>query len=657
MHKYVLNWVRSELSALAGQSATLQREQHKALSKVLPPLYITVMLISLLFGFAYWTVSASFLPLIVNGVAVVFCMARTRYWLAVRQRLDGYPRKKIKGDMLGILILSPAIGFGYSLAVSTAMSTSATYIYLVVAVSILLVALAAAFALSVFPSAAISVVVMTMTPMALAMAGSDNSLVRLTTMSFVMSAVFTIYLVLENFNNFNEIVKSREKVVAESALLKKANAEISRLAFTDSLTGLANRRKFQTELEEQCRNCDSSGERLAVGIFDVDSFKTINDVYGHQTGDTVLKEIAARLNETVTGLGTVARIGGDEFVVILSNITDAKEVARTGETICQAVRELVSIDDCQVYTSMSGGFSIYPNETREYNNLLSQADIALREAKADGRNQAKVYDNVLAQALHEDARIEQALRFALKHDHLEMVFQPIVNIGTGEVLEFEALARWHHDEIGTISPDIFIPIAERSGLIEELTFQLLDKCCQTARTWPDEIKLSYNLSANVFRQAGAAEKLLTILRASGFPANRFNVELTETAFLHDVETAVKVINTLRSAGVTISLDDFGTGFSSLSKIGLIPLDTIKIDKSFVEDVATDRVKRSIIKAILTVAEDMSLDCVAEGIETDQQLGILKKLGSTHGQGYLFSKPVSAAQTLSCLRGQTLSDVA
>ena len=657
MYKFALNRLHFRSNALVEKSPMLLREQHKALSKVLPILYSLVMLISLLFGFAYWTVSPSMIPLIVNGVAVVFCITRARYWHIVRQRLDGYPEKRIKADMLGILVLSPAIGFGFSLSVSTAISTGETYIYLVVAVSILLVALAAAFALSVFPIAAISVVVVTTGPMMLAMAGSDNFLVRLTTVSFVMSAAFTIYLVLENFTNFNEIVKSREKAVEESSLLKQANGEITRLAYTDALTGLANRRKFQMLLEEQCQKSNRTGELLAVGIFDVDGFKTLNDVYGHQFGDTVLKQIAARLRKAIKGLGTVVRMGGDEFVVILSNIDNVAEVEKIGARICRMITELVEVEECQIYTSMSGGFSIYPNAARKHNSLLSQADIALREAKASGRNQVKLYDNVLAKALHIDAKIEQALRFALRNDQLEVVFQPILNLDTNEILEFEALARWHHDDLGTVRPDTFIPIAEKCGLIEELTFDLLKKSCRIASTWPNKIKLSYNLSANVFRQAGAAEKLLGILRDAKFPATRLNVELTETAFLHDIDMAVKVINTLTISGVTIALDDFGTGFSSLSKIGLIPLDTIKIDKSFVENVATDRTKRSIIRAILTVAKDMSLDCVAEGIENRQQLGILKKLGCTRGQGYLFSKPVPADQTLSCLSGEKFQDVA
>ncbi|WP_298212876.1 EAL domain-containing protein [Acidovorax sp.] len=428
---------------------------------------------------------------------------------------------------------------------------------------------------------------------------------------------------------------------------KLAEAEIKRLAFYDELTGLPNRRLLMDRLERAVTASVRDGSHGALLFLDLDNFKGINDTMGHEWGDRLLVQVGARLCASVRAADTVARLGGDEFVVVLQGLhAEQPEAAVEAEAVAQKVLAALNqpylVEGCDIYSTPSIGLALFRNALQPVQELLKRADLAMYQAKAQGRNTLCFFDPAMQAAASARSALEGDIRQGILRNEFLLHYQPVVD-EAGQLLGAEALVRWNHPLRGMVSPADFIPLAEQTGLILPLGRQVLAMACSQLAQWAANPlaarwSLAVNVSAQEFRQPDFVQDVLTVLRESGADAHHLKLELTESLLLQDVEDSILKMQALRTLGVGFSLDDFGTGYSSLSYLKRLPLDQLKIDQSFVRDVLTDPNDATIACTIITLAQSLGLDVVAEGVETEGQHDFLLRNGCKQFQGYLFGRP-------------------
>ncbi|NVK42938.1 MAG: EAL domain-containing protein [Oceanospirillaceae bacterium] len=427
--------------------------------------------------------------------------------------------------------------------------------------------------------------------------------------------------------------------------LQSSHEDLTRLANYDQLTGLPNRRLFYDRLEQEIRNAERSGMRIALMYIDLDNFKDVNDTQGHDVGDALLKEAALRLTHSVRKSDTVARLGGDEFTIILPGLGDAKAVARIGESILGALTEPFPSNDRANFISASIGVTIYPDDARDVNNLLQNADQAMYVAKSLGRNRYHYFtQDMHAQAQARMRRIHD-LRSALSNREFCLRYQPIVELSTGRIYKAEALIRWTHPTEGFLSPNDFIPLAEETGLIVELGNWICEEALEQSAVWRKTIDPEFQISINTSPvQLCASETRLDAwhgwLEQLRLPGNALAMEITESILMN--EDAAERLLAVQSMGLEVSLDDFGTGYSTLSYLKKFDIDYLKIDKSFVQSLKPGSSDFVLCEAIILMAHKLGIRVVAEGIETEDQRRYLAQMGCDFGQGFLFSRPVSAS---------------
>jgi diguanylate cyclase (GGDEF)-like protein len=426
----------------------------------------------------------------------------------------------------------------------------------------------------------------------------------------------------------------------------RAEKQIARLAHYDALTDLPNRVSFRARLEQELKRT-KRGEQLAVLYIDIDEFKTVNDTLGHSVGDELLKGVAERLRRCIRETDIVARLGGDEFAIVQVCAERASDVVELVQRIYSAIREPLDCLGHQVTADASIGIALAPNDASDLDQLLKNADLAMYSAKADGRRTYRFFEaemDARAKARH---TLEVDIRQAIVDDAFEVHYQPIVNLESNEVVCCEALLRWSHPVRGMVSPAEFIPIAEETGLICQIGDWVLDTACTEALNWPKSVRLAVNVSPVQFRNPGFALKVASALAATGLNPNRLELEITEAIVIRDDEAAIIMLQQLRATGVRIALDDFGTGYSSLSYLRRFPFDKIKIDRSFIADIAEVEGSSSIVQAVINIAKTRNITTTAEGVETKDQQDELRILDCTEMQGFLFSaaKPASEIRTL------------
>jgi diguanylate cyclase (GGDEF)-like protein/PAS domain S-box-containing protein len=421
----------------------------------------------------------------------------------------------------------------------------------------------------------------------------------------------------------------------------------------DTLTGLANRNLFQDRLSQALISARRNDRSLAVLFIDLDNFKNINDSLGHDAGDLLLAQVAARLAGNVREGDTVARQGGDEFVLILSEIREDDDVTVVAQKILKAMSAPFDIGGRELHITCSIGIASYPKDGEDSQTLLKNADAAMYRAKELGRNNAQYYAAEMNVKAMERLVLENGLYHALERDEFLLHYQPQVDLRTGEIAGMEALVRWQHPKLGLVSPAMFIPVAEDSGLIVSLGEWVLRTACAQNKAWQlaglKPISVAVNLSARQFRQPDLVEKVAVILDETGLDPACLELELTESLVMQDVEKTITTLGKLKAMGIKLSVDDFGTGYSSLSYLKRFPIDTLKIDQSFVRDITTDPDDAAIAKSIISMAHDMQLRVIAEGVETEAQKSFLQQRHCDEMQGYLFSRPVAAAEFETLLR--------
>jgi diguanylate cyclase (GGDEF)-like protein len=463
----------------------------------------------------------------------------------------------------------------------------------------------------------------------------------------VLLVSMAMLFVLENhYRDFTRLVNMQ----ASSEALSDENR---RLANQDSLTGLPNRRQFFTVLEARLNQAVSEGARLAVGLIDLDGFKPVNDIYGHSVGDKLLFRVGRRLSAFARDEVHLARLGGDEFGLIFSDAVDDAELRALGNRVCEAMREPFQVGDIQIQISASMGVVIFPDMATSEVEIYEYADYALYQSKKKAPGTLCLFSSAHYQQLHRDVLTEQGLRRANIVEEFTVVFQPIIDIRRQRTVAFEALARWVSPELGSVSPCHFIAVAERIGLINRLTLPLLEKALAAASAWPQPMRLSFNLSAHDCGSEDAVQKIIALVKRSQFDPRRLDFEITETAVIQDIVQTQRAISLFRQLGCGISLDDFGTGYSSLSQIHALSLTKLKIDRSFITNIHQDPASYKIVKSLLALSQDMALECITEGVETDDELNALKTLGCTLVQGYLFSEPLAAEKVSAWLTAEAV----
>jgi diguanylate cyclase (GGDEF)-like protein len=420
---------------------------------------------------------------------------------------------------------------------------------------------------------------------------------------------------------------------------RQAELKIAHMAHHDALTDLANR----ALLNQRLAQAFASNQTFAVHHIDLDKFKSVNDTLGHHAGDALLRGVSERLRRLVRPNDTIARMGGDEFVVLQAPIGDEGEAGRLAERIIEQMAAPFEIDEGQTIAGASIGIAIAPADGTTPEQLLRNADLALYQAKSDGRGTSRLFEAAMDAQVQSRRALELDLRKALAGGEFELHYQPLVKSQSGEISGFEALIRWHHPQQGLIAPNSFIPLAEEIGLIVPIGEWVIRQACRTASRWPKHLHVAVNISAAQFRYSGLAEVIVGALASAGLEASRLEIEITESVLLQDKEGTLAILHRLRELGVRIAMDDFGTGYSSLTYLQCFPFDKIKIDRSFVRDVATDAGSLNIVRAIAALANGMGMTATAEGVETREQLERIAAEGCTEMQGYLFSRPLPAAE--------------
>lgn len=437
-----------------------------------------------------------------------------------------------------------------------------------------------------------------------------------------------------------------------------ADEQIAFLAYHDSLTALPNSRLFKDRLQHAISQAERNQKMIAVMFLDLDRFKLINDTMGHSAGDELLKITSQRLIEAVRKTDSVAvnvadfstsvaRLGGDEFTILFEDLDNLHSVTHIAERIIKNVSLPMTLDRQEVHISTSMGIAIYPDDGSSADEILKHADAAMYHAKAQGRNNFQFYTESMNKSSVELLALENNLHRAVDNDELVLYYQPQVNVASGRLVGMEALIRWRHPEKGFVSPNVFIPVAEETGIITRIGSWVVREACQQGVRWMEagyELeKISVNLSARQLKDESLPRQIASILEETGMPADKLGIELTESAIILDPEVALVRLQKIKEMGVSLSLDDFGTGYSSLSYLKRFPIDTLKIDQAFVRDVKVDREDAALVKAIIAMAHGLGMDVIAEGVEIQEQMEFLGANECDSIQGYLYSRPLPAIE--------------
>ncbi|HKZ30757.1 MAG TPA: EAL domain-containing protein, partial [Vicinamibacteria bacterium] len=436
-------------------------------------------------------------------------------------------------------------------------------------------------------------------------------------------------------------------VLDDISAQRALEAELGALAHRDPLTGLPNRRLFEDRLEIALAQAHRYRHRVALIFVDLDRFKQVNDGFGHAAGDELLKEVAERLGASVREGDTVARLGGDEFTLLLPGIHYAEDLAAISRKLVESLRRPFHLQGRDVHVTASGGISLYPEDGEDGEALLKSADTAMYRAKERGRDNFQLFSSAMAEKALERRSLEDSLRKALDRQELTLHYQPCLQLATGRVTGVEALLRWLRPELGVMSPKDFMALADFTGVMLSVGPWVLETACQQAREWQRRgsrgLRLMVNLSAHELQQDDLVVHVEKALAASGLSPDALHLEIPEGYAMQDLARTIETLRALRSVGVHLAIDGFGTGFTSLAHLRQLPVDTLKIDLSFVRGATTDADDASVVTAVIAVAHSLGLGVVAQGVETEAQVALLRSLGCDEVQGYLWSPPVPPAE--------------
>jgi len=437
---------------------------------------------------------------------------------------------------------------------------------------------------------------------------------------------------------------------------KKDQQKLLNLARYDQVTQLPNRSMYWDFLSKSIATANRTKNNIAILLLDLDNFKQINDSLGHDAGDELLIQMAKKLSHCVREADIVARVGGDEFAILLLNPRDTQVAANIAQKVLADIAQTFHIFSNDVSVRASIGIAVYPDDGTTATQLTKAADTAMYHAKSSGRNTFKYFSRAMHERIQHDMKMTQELHKALDGQQMSVHFQPQLKVNNNQLVGFEALIRWHHPKMGQVSPAEFIPVAETNGLITEIGDWCLMQALQQTKSWNDKlvngnrVNISVNVSSLQFKQNKFAEHVINLVASSGLPAELLELEITETAIMENPKQTIEDLHKLRAAGIRISMDDFGTGYSSLAQLKQLPIDVLKIDKSFIDEINQNDSGNAIVKSIIDLAHSLNISVVAEGVETQDQFTFLQKSDCDVVQGYYFSKPLDVANSSAYLRG-------
>lgn len=473
---------------------------------------------------------------------------------------------------------------------------------------------------------------------------TKNNLLYIFIIIFILLSLSIYYIYSKQYKSYINDLNNKltDEINNKTREIQSQHDEMQKIATHDSLTGLPNRLLFLDRLEHGIEQASRHRNSLYVLFLDLDRFKEVNDTYGHETGDKLLHKISFLLKSIVRKEDTISRLGGDEFTIILQEV-DAKYISRITKKIIEKMQEKIIIDGKNIYTTFSIGISKYPEDGSNSEMLLRNADTAMYKAKEMGKNQYQFYNKQMTELAIQRSTLENNIRIALEKDEFTPYFQAKIDGRTGKVIGMEALARWIHPELGFISPDTFIPLAEDTGLIVPIDKYMMKKTISIIKEWHKEGmstgKLSLNLSMKQLESSSCLENLENFLSYFALEAKYLDLEVTESQIMENPEKSIQILSKIRNLGISISIDDFGTGYSSLAYLKLLPIDQLKIDKAFIDDLPHDENDVAIVRAIIALAKSLNLSIIAEGVETKEQRDFLVKEGCPNIQGYYYSKPI------------------
>jgi diguanylate cyclase (GGDEF)-like protein len=621
---------------LPSDNPVLMQAQLRALTRQLPAMYVLLTINSVALGITHFPFAPWGLTVAAPGVLVAVCLARI--WIWARSRPDAWSEERTYQRLRSTILMSALLGPAFALwsLGLAAYGDSHTKAHVAFFMSITVVG--CIFSLMHLRPAALIVAGCVIVPFTAFFLSSGQPVFVAIALNFVLVTLVLVRILLTYYGDFTALVDSKTALTAQHATAEELGRANFRLASVDSLTGLPNRRQFFSRIQALL---DGPATPFVVGVIDLDGFKPVNDLHGHVAGDRLLIEVGSRLQALCNDSTFIARMGGDEFSVIIEGAVTRDAIAAYGERIIEALARPFWDDYEQIKIAGSIGFVSYPESGRTAEQLYERADYALYHAKSTRPGTAVLFSYEHETAIRRRSEIDQHLRHCDLERELSVEFQPIVDAHTRRPFACEALARWDNPHLGRVPPSEFIPLAEQSGLITNVTEVLLEKALAVAASWPSDMVLSFNLSMRDIGSRDAVSRIETVILKSGFDPARIVLEITETAIMRDFAQARDALLRLRAIGVSIALDDFGTGYSSLSYVHKLPLDKVKVDRSFIAEIETDGRSRDLVKSIVDLCRNLRLDCVVEGVETVEQMLILRAIGCTRMQGYFFHRPMPA----------------
>ena len=619
----------------------LLAERYRALQRQIPLLYAIAFVN--FFGLVFASGAESFRLAHPANFLILLVGVRLIHWM--RTRNLQLPPARILVELRRTLVLAGLLSIGFGYASIELFFETEGYVQQLVVLFASLAAVGCAYGLTSFPAAARLPLLLFALPFSATLAVSSTPAHIGVGISLALLILLILRLVKVHNDSFVQLVRSRSEVENEreraqraerEALAEKARVRI--VADTDPLTSLANRRAFIAELDARLEA--TSIPAFGLALLDLDGFKPINDTFGHAAGDAVLVEVAARLAREAGPGALAARLGGDEFGLLLP-YDDEAGLARAGDLLCRALGAPYHVEGREFRVSTSAGLALLVPAECDVAQALSRADVALYAAKQEGRGGTALFTPEIAEANRRRIAVERALMDKGIGERIGLSFQPIFDLATGQLRAFEALARWTDPELGLVAPAEFIPIAEQINVIETMSDALLARAAAEAAHWPDAVRLSFNLSTVQLCSPRSAARLLDIVQKAGLDSTRLQIEVTETAMLGDFATARLNLEGLRAAGARILLDDFGSGFASISYLREMMFDAIKLDGALVRGVPESDVAVRLLQGVLSLCASLRVPCVAEHIETQKQLELLRELGCRDGQGYALGAPMDA----------------
>lgn len=629
------NWL-----TLTNQHPELILAQFKELKRQVPLLYALLMVNAIAVAYTHYNLAPDYLTIWLLWPLVTICCIRIFTWL--RLSMDGITPTRALAQLRHTVLLSGLLAGGF-IAWSLALDNyggdmERGHVALFIAITVI----GCIFCLINLPQAALLVMSVVTVPYIVYYISIDQNVFHAIALNIFLVSLVLVQVLLNGYSAFRDVIFSRMALTEKQKETERLSEENARLAHTDALTGLPNRRHFFSRLEATLETASADKEAFTIGVIDLDRFKAVNDTYGHHYGDLLLHHVGTRLSEFAAkepGL-EISRLGGDEFGLIVRD--HQNRLLALGNAINDLVSAPYSIEGIQVAIGCSIGLASFPDAGRTAHELFDRSDYALYNSKTESRGQTTLYSSQHEQQIRSDRAIESALQAADLEQEFEVFLQPIFDLQHGEISGYEALARWTSPHLGVVPPDQFIPLAERSGLMRQLTQSLFNKALESIAFLPPKHTLSFNLSAHDITCSETVMMLLGAIARMKVAPSRIVFEITETSVMNSYEIAEQSIRLLRGAGTMIALDDFGTGYSSLGYLHRLPIDRVKIDKSFIAEKGT-KSSWKVITSIIALCRSMAIDCVVEGIETEAQKQSLKNLGCRYLQGHLIAQPMRAAE--------------